>query len=214
MRTPVHTNHLIALGLAAGLAAATGGTASAAFTGVSVQDLGNVTGDGFSSTYQVFLEFDDPADVVLGLFGTAETPLSYATLSGDGTLLLAGDDIAQPGSLPGASWLTIGLADDLSFSPGFGGGAPGPYFVGDAWSYDGGGIFDENLSTPITGGSVIVAQFTIDAGAVVQFAGNVAWTPAGGGGPSESPFSVVIPGPGAAALLGLAGLLGAGRRRR
>lgn len=206
MRTRIITVAALAAGLA--------GSVSAGFTGISVQDLGNVAGDGVSTTYRVFAEFDDATDVALSLGGVAGgTPLSYATLSGDGTMLFAGDDIAQPGSDPAASWLTLGLATDLVFSPGFGGGAPGPYFVGDAWSYENGGILDADTGTPIDGGTIVIAQFTIASDAVVRFTGNVGWIPAGGGGATESPFSVVVPGPGGLALLGLAGLAGTRRRR-
>lgn len=208
---PIRSAALIAL------AGAMAAPAGASFTGVSLENLGEVV-PGLT-TYRVHALFDDAADQAISLFGNADgVLLSYTTLSGDGTLYQAPGpdfDLPDPAAGPGDTWLALGPdTAGLGFTPGFGGGGSSPFFAGDDWGYIG-GIIDTDLGTPITGGSILIGQFTLDSAATAEFAGNIAWIGSaggGGGGPQESSFSVVIPGPGSLALLGLAGL--AGRRRR
>jgi hypothetical protein len=58
----------------------------------------------------------------------------------------------------------------------------------------------------------VIAQFTIAAGEVGMYEGTVDWQGQGAGFTSDT-FSVMVPAPGAMALLGLAGLAGSRRRR-
>jgi hypothetical protein len=77
---------------------------------------------------------------------------------------------------------------------------------------DNGGWFDFDPGTVENGGEILIAQFTIADGAgPVVFTGTVDYTPGGEGDFVSEAF--FIPAPGAAALLGLAGLAGTRRRR-
>ena len=113
---------------------------------------------------------------------------------------------------------TTGFAgNDTDYTPGFAGAAGGLNVIkGNALNEVDGLVFDSDPTTPIFGPDVVLAQFTLPEGNGFRLEGIVAWLPPGGGGDFiVSVFKVNnIPAPGALALLGLAGLAGARRRRR
>ena len=74
-----------------------------------------------------------------------------------------------------------------------------------------GGYFDQNPATAENGGSVLVAQFTMNGG--FSFQGTVDYNDSSGGLSSDAFAVSVVPAPGAMLLLALAGLVGQNRRR-
>jgi len=207
--------------LAGALALATAGAASADFTGVSFMSMGEII-DG-TVTYRIFADFDSPDDKVLAVSASA-APLRWsgATLvqNAPGLENLQVQDVPFAASGPGDSWVTVGGnvdagSSDTTFSPGF----LNPAFAGASVingsffeQLENGGYFDFDPGTPENGGSVIIAQFTIGANEVGVYEGTVDWQPVEGGLFADT-FNVVVPAPGAIALLGLAGLAGTRRRR-
>lgn len=209
-------------------ALALAGAASAAFTGASVMNMGDL-GTGTTS-WQVFMNYDNPADAQLAINGNASVASlvfnGYANedLSGGPMALVQNSLLATQLSdypsgvnLPGDSWVTIGGAgvggdNQTSFSPGFlGGGSAIESIAGTSFSQaDNGGYFDSDPTSVSAGGQVLVAQFTVGG---FTYSGTTSYAAAGAGATQEA-FSVTtgVPAPGALALLGLAGL--ASRRRR
>ncbi len=187
--------------------------ASAALVGVEVSAVGELVPD--TTTWRVTAVFDDPADAATAILGTSGTPLAWSGLAGDTTVWNdpLGGDVPLPAADPADSWLA--LDGDAVFTPGFGGGGPGPFIAGAAFSYADGGLIDADLGTPVDGGSVVIGQLTFATGAAGVLEGVLAWTAGGPGGPeTQTPFAVTVPGPAAGGLLAAWGLLGAGRRRR
>jgi len=202
---------------------ALGAAANADFVDVSVVNAGDL-GAGANS-YQIFVNFDAVDDTLLavgGLVGnaalefTSDVPLIQNAGVFDG--LIQGDtrSLLDAG---GDSWVNIGLASDTAFSPGFGGGDGALSVInGTSFSEADGGYFDQNPGTPEGGiGSTIIAQFTLDLapGQTATYSGLINWRDDSlpSGQFISSFFSVTIPGPGALAVLGLAGLAGSRRRR-
>lgn len=198
-------------------------TASASLTGAVAENLGDIGGG--ANTYRIYLTFDNPADTLLAVNGDSDvSSLLFQSLDGNSLVnssLFGGttqEDVHNPEPISDAwdSWVTIGPvdSDDTAFSPGFGGGPPGVAVIqGTSWGQvDNGGYFDQNPGTPVTpdGGQILIAQFTI-AGAF-SYEGTGSYQAGGAGDPISEAFFVMVPAPGALALLGLAGL--AGRRRR
>ncbi|MFK7960438.1 MAG: PEP-CTERM sorting domain-containing protein [Phycisphaerales bacterium] len=205
-------------------AIAAASVASADFTGVSVVELNLV--DGFT-TYQVYANFDNPTDSVLAVSATAQAlsfnadSMLYQDTSLPGTGLHDTPAISAIAG-PADSWVTVGgdFANgmtDTSFSPGFLGGGAGDLISGSSFTQESnGGYFDENPGTAENGGSVIIAQFTLaNDTTTATYSGGVDWQSAGAGFTSTAfdAVLVLIPAPGAFALLGLAGLATARRRR-
>lgn len=202
---------------------ALGAVASADFVDVSVVNAGDL-GAGADS-YQIFANFDAVDDTLLAIGGLpGAAPLSFMSdspliqnagafdglIQGDTTSILDGG---------GDSWVNIGTGSDTSFSPGFAGGDGAISVInGTSFMEADGGYFDSNPGTPEGGvGSTIIAQFTLDLapGETATYSGLVNWRDDSmpSGEFMSSFFSVTIPGPGAVALLGLAGVVGSRRRR-
>ena len=207
--------------LAGAAALAVAGVASADFTEVTVMEMGTLI-DG-TTTYRVIANFDSPDDLVLAVSASA-APLRWSgaelVQNAPGLENLAVQDVPFAASGPGDSFVTIGGdldagSSDTAFSPGF----LNPAFAGASVingsffeQLENGGYFDSNPGTPENGGAVVIAQFTIATGETGVFEGTVDWQPAGGDLAANT-FSVIVPAPGAIALLGLAGLAGSRRRR-
>ncbi|MFK7960439.1 MAG: hypothetical protein AB8G96_07925 [Phycisphaerales bacterium] len=201
--------------------------ASADVAGVSIMDLGNVTGapEG-TNTWQVVVSFDALDDALLAVGGISGlAPLSFQSSSpliqNSGAFNgLANGDVPSVLDAGGDSWVSMGLdplTSNTSFSPGFGGGdGASSVIMGSSFMETDGGYFDQNPGTVVGGvGDVVIAQFTLAAGEDFTYSGLVNWKddtlPSGEFFSTE--FSVTtIPAPGALALLGVAGLIG--RRRR
>jgi hypothetical protein len=168
-----------------------------------------------TTTWRVTATFDDPVDALTGILGTPDAPLAWTPVSGDTTLWNdpVGGDVPLPPASPADSWLA--LDGDAAFTPGFGGGGPGPFIAGASFAYDEGGLVDTDLGTPVDGGSVLVAQLTFASDAVGILEGVLAWTAGGPGGPAaETAFAVTVPGPATAAVLAAWWSRGAGCRGR
>ena len=205
------------------IALAAAGVASADYTGASVMNMGEIVPG--TNTYRIFVNFSSPDDRLLAISGNDTiSALRYSgaelVQNAPGFETLDLQDKPFAASLPGDSWVTIGGnfeagLTDTTFSPGFLSPAfPGASVInGDFFEQlENGGYFDFDPGTAEAGGSVIIAQFTIAADAAGTYEGTVDWQGAGAGFTSNV-FSVVVPAPGAVALLGLAGLAGTRRRR-
>ena len=195
------------------------GAAQADFTGASIVNMGSLNPNG-GTTYQIFANFDSPNDVVLAVSGNA----GVSALIYDGGELVQNQLIpnSQLGDVPtagivgdGDSWVSIGdpSTQNTAFSPDFLGGngsssvINGTYFIQD----DNGGYFDQNPGSEEGGGSVLIAQFTMDGD--FSYQGTVDYNDADDGLTSMGFSVTTVPAPGAMALLGLAGLAGTRRRR-
>ena len=183
-------------------------------------------------TYQIFLNFTNPADQLLAVGGDeagGNSALSYTggeLYNGAFDGLNIPDDTGMLANLPGMegdSYLTIGGEGELGwtdtqFSPGFldanvdgfGNKVGGSSFICE----NDGGYFDSNPETGNydTGSGVLVAQLTVATGEEINFAGTAFFYPfnSNGEGATES-FALSVPAPGVLALLGLTGR---GRRCR
>ncbi len=204
-----------------------GGPATADDTGITALDLGEILPG--TRTYRIFLDFDNPDDVVQGILGDPEV----SVLGWDGGELvqdspgfetLDRQDVPFQASGPADTWVTIdddpadnadvGLSDAV-FTPGFLDPAfPGASVINGSFfeESDGGGWVDAVQGTPENGGEILIAQLTIPEGEAGIFRGTVEYVPGGLGAAVRAPF-LLIPGPGAAVLLGLAALTGTRRRR-
>ena len=223
-------------------------SASADFTGVTIEEaLGLGTPAGFV-TYRVVAHFDGPNDIFAAWGAIPEVgPLVFYTGGGDPgfgvDLLNAGggftglkfEDFAGfPVALAYDSYLTVGATvlagNNTDYSPGFI-GSDGVFaaVVGNAFGELDGLVFNADPTTPVIGADLVLAQFTIpgffggqpgDEGHFgFHLEGILGWVPPPPKG--EPPVEVIetfmvdnIPAPGTLALLGLAGLAGARRRRR
>ncbi len=206
-------------------ALAAAGFASADYTGATVMNMGEIVPG--TTTYRIFVNFSSPDDRLLAISGNdTVSALRYSgaelVQNAPGFESLDLQDKPFVASLPGDSWVTIGGnfdagTTDTTFSPGFLAPAfPGASVIKGSFfeQLDNGGYFDFNPGTPEAGGSVLVAQFTIASGASATYEATVDYVLAGQlGATSVAMGTVVIPAPGAMALLGLAGLAGTRRRR-
>ena len=209
------------------------GSAQAAFTGVTFD---NVDSTGGLNTWRLYANFDDPTDQILAVSGNDTQALIFSTTSMGGLINDGGafvglkqeDFAASP--LTGArdTWLTLRVTtfagNDTDYSPTFlnNDGVTNVLVDGmTSFSDDNDGWFDSNPGTQETGTSIAIAQFTVssvegpDAGNI-SLSGNVDWVPGGNGDLTSTSFSVDtagVPAPGVLALLGLAGLAGTRRRR-
>lgn len=208
----------------AGLGAiALAGAAHADFTGVEFTATDN--GDGTTS-YLIIAVADSPGDRLLAVNGdeaqfgeagilrfssTADLIQDAGAFNG----LIQGD---TPNILDGGvdSWVAVGgmgNSSDTSFSPGFLGGDGATSVINGSFfeQVNNGGYFDSN-PTSVEGDGSRIARFTLPSDAVATYQGTLSFAN-DSGGPFGTTFSVTIPGPGAIAFLGLAGLAGTRRRR-
>ncbi|MEE8153900.1 MAG: PEP-CTERM sorting domain-containing protein [Phycisphaerales bacterium] len=202
-------------------------SASGQFTGASIQEIDLGAPAGFT-TYRVVAHFSGK-DLMLAwgaIPGIAElhffTGNNVNLLNGDGALDgLKFGDFAGFSNQAYDSWLTVGATDiagnATDYSPGFAGSdGVTALLTNNTRSFDelDGLVFNSNPKNPWFGPDVVMAQFTLPEGNGFHLEGLVGWALAGAGFES-TPFVVDnIPAPGAMALLGLAGLAGARRRRR
>lgn len=223
MTTSIRRGRIAAL-IAAGTGTIFGGSASAAFTGISVVFIDELIPE--THTIQIYADFDNPTDQVLAISATAQSfgwQSSHALVQ-DTPFLGTGlhDTPAHPAIAgPADSWLTIGGdwangVTDTVFSPGFLGGGEGDLVAGTSFVQEqNGGYFDSSPGTPENGGSVIFAQFTIpDETTSWSFQGGVDWQ-SNGEGFTSSAFEIwfPFPAPGAIGLFLVAGRWGGSRWR-
>ena len=216
-------------------------SASGQFIDVTIEPFDAGAPAGFA-TYRVVAHFVADSSVMLAWGGIPDVA-KMVFFTGNGVDLLndpkglffgfKDEDFAfgPPFAADWDSWVTVGSTDfmgnDTNYTPNFA-GQMNPFNVikGNALNEVDGLVFDSDPITPVLGGDVVMAQFTLPG---VQgggpgdpdhngfhLEGIVAWNPFPGAGPFQvSTFLVSnIPAPGALALLGLAGLAGARRRRR
>ena len=230
---PITAGVFGSLGLAAMGSLLVAGTASADLLDVTIEASPFQHPDGdVWDTWRVVAHFDNLEDQIAAVVGIFANPLLFFTGSGDmynqnhfGDGPLNDFPTAALGGQPYDSYVTIGATDfphNVQFTPDFlgdWGGEPPPISVikGSSFSESDGRwfFFGEPPEVGNWGGNVVIAQFTVLEGVGFHFEGNIAWIPAAPGvGRVLTPFVVdFIPAPGAVALLGLAGLAGASRRR-
>lgn len=211
----------------AGLGAiAAAGVANADYVGVDVVEVGEILPG--TTTWRIFVTFDAPDDRFLAVNGDAgfgdagalrfQSTSDLVQDSGAFDGLVQSDTPSVLDLNDADSWVSVGgnfLAgsSDTGFSPGFLGGdgvtsqINGSFFE----QLDNGGYFDSNPAT-VEGDGSVLAQFTMATGTEWSYQGVISWAD-DSGGPFSNTFSVVVPAPGAVALLGLAGLAGTRRRR-
>ena len=206
MKTPLIVS---GIALSAGIAA----SASAEFTGFTVENMGNIGG---RDVYQVYANFSAPTDILLNALKHNVTSGSMSGVlhndfgggSWNPTLTLLPDQVAND------SFVTIsglaGVSAQTNLDPSFGTGAGTAIPANAGW-------FNSNPASNIVVGSslrIMIMQ-------VALAAGNAGYTAALEVGYKESASATqplfgsgtyTIPAPGALALLGAAGLMG--RRRR
>ena len=111
---------------------------------------------------------------------------------------------------------------DVAFSPGFlGGDGVQSVIKGSFFSQpDNGGYFDQDPGTPVLPGGgpgeadeILIAQFRLPEGTEWFLQGTADYVPGGADGFVSERFRIDIPAPGALTLFGLAGVVGARRRR-
>jgi hypothetical protein len=211
-----------ALAGAAG-AFAVAGMASAAFTGASFVEGPSSAGN---QTWRIYMNYNNPADQQLAISGNPNVaPLlfsaSAAIVNNGGAFAgLKQEDFAgQPLSGPFDTYIGIGTSafagNDSNYSPGFlNNNGVTRVIQGSSFSEDNEGWFDGNPGTPEFG-PVLVMQLTLPAGSTWTLSGTTDYNAAGGVLTSEFfQVSNIVPTPGALALLGVAGLMGARRRRK
>lgn len=206
-------------------------SASADFLNVDAHEVEVGAPDGFVS-YRVVAHFDG-MDAVLAwgaLPGVGE--LRFFTCTGVDLLNAGGafdglkfeDFAAFPIAEEYDSYVTVGATEiagnQTNYTPGFLGSDGVTNVVkGNEFGEDDGLVFDSDPSSPVLGPEVVLAQFTMPGaggGNLPDFVleGVILWNPPTGGGFHADLFLVnCIPTPGALALWGLAGLVGARRRR-
>ena len=204
----------LAVVLTCGATALIAGQAQAGFTGIEL----DVAESPFGRVHDVYATFDSPADLVLGVTGLPGLPLEITT---DGTFYQnpLGNDlspnpalIAVHPSLAFDTFVTIGRmtsAGDTTLLtptwPGFGPSSLSTSF--DGW------VSAVPQGVPING-RVLLGRFTtVNA---TTFSGQITVAGIADQLPFEEfvQFSHTVPLPGALALLGMAGVVGAPRRRR
>jgi len=206
MKTPLIVS---GIALSAGIAA----SASAGFSGFTVESMGNIGG---SDVYRVYANFSAPTDILLNALKHNVTAGSMSGVVhndfGGGTwnptLTIQSDQLANDSfvTISGIGGPTAATNLDPSFGSGFGAAIP----ANAGW-------FNSNPANNIVVGSslrIMIMQ-------VALAAGNAGYTASLEVGYKESAAATqplfgsgtyTIPAPGALALLGAAGLMG--RRRR
>lgn len=217
-------NNLLPITLAALGSLVLAVSASGQFIDVTIEPFDSGAPAGFV-TYRVVAHFGGQ-DIVLAWGAIpGEAELIFFTSGGD--LLNAGggfgglkqEDFAQwPISALYDSWLTVGTTgfagNQTDYTPGFIGSDGVTNAVkGNAFSETDGLVFDSDPTSPIVGPDVVLAQFTLPEPGYFHLEAVVAWRPPGGTFQLDSFEVDFIPGPGALALFGLAGLVGSRRRR-
>ena len=192
--------------------------ASADFTGWTFEDasaavaaLPNQSIPAGHIPYRIYANFDNPADVLLNVSvdWSFDSPLFQSAFGTNGPPNPALYGLVS--DLAADSYVTIDGSEspnDVGFDPDF---------QANGFSATGvlGGWFDSNPPTPATAGAdgrVMVAQLTLPTAAIGGGPGSAFYQDGGQGSAVQGDGELVIPSPGALALLGLAGL--AGRRRR
>ena len=182
-------------------------------------------------TYQIFLNFTNPADQLIAIGGDeagGNSALSYTggeLYNGAVEGFYIPDDTGLLVNVPGMegdSYVTLGgQSIDVIFTPGFLAdnavdyGSVDMVIRGDSffWSSNG-GWFDSNPSTSVTdsGSGILIAQLTVATGEEINFAGTAFFTTFNSNGEiTAESFALSVPAPGVLALLGLTGR---GRRCR
>jgi hypothetical protein len=197
-------------------AAALAGSASAGFTGFSVET--STTGSG-KTAFNVFATFDGSGGVVLNAFGWSQTGGTLNIASALHNDFVGGSWSPQfniGGATGDDSFLTIGgtpgFANSTNADPAF-----GPAGFNQLNIPTGAGWFNSNppnLAGQSVGGKTLIGRFVFNPASLSAgtFFLKVGFN-AGLGTPTEfGEGTFTIPAPGAIALLGLAGLTS--RRRR
>ncbi|MEE9296959.1 MAG: PEP-CTERM sorting domain-containing protein [Phycisphaerae bacterium] len=211
------------------------GTASAGLIDVTIEVSPNQHPMGdLWDTWLVVAHFDNLKDQIAAVAGLQAQALLFFTGGGDmyNQDAFAGFPLNDFPSTPIGgeaydSYVTIGATafpHNTLFSPDFLGDwgkepPPVQVILGSSFGPESNGawfFFGDPASVGTWGGNVIVAQFTVPEGVGFHLEGNIAWRAFDDPpGTTKTPFVVDnIPAPGAMALLGLAGLAGARRRRR
>ena len=190
------------------------------FTGTNVVSIGEINPNG-GTTFQVFAQFSSPDDWLLGVGGVSE----HAALVYSGDTLIQNEVVPNTyyGDVPsvvtgiGDSWITIGdpATQNTAFSPGFLGGdgltslINGSYFIQE----DDGGYFDSNPSSRESGGSILIAQFTVAGNFTYQ--GTVIYGDVEDGLSQSAFAATTVPAPGVLFFLAItAGVNSRQSRRR
>jgi len=185
------------------------------------------------TTFQIFANFDNANDALTAVFGQAGAPMTIQIV-GPGTFMnhaLGGNTAPTNAALfvtfPALAWdtyLSIGIdpgaggTDGTGFSTDFfGGPSVNTPFSMDTGINGGTNHAWFNATGPLAGADnkELLAQFSVLAGSNIQGTINVQYRPFGATQDSQVlgvTFNTV-PAPGALALIGLAGLVGARRRR-
>jgi len=175
-------------------------------------------------TWQIFLAGGNSGDALNAVFGDGDNPMSITTENGSS--FFNGADFGQGHFAPSSAlfpnfpelqadtFFTIGGSGDSSVAPG----APdtaladgGSNIVGnDNWAW-----FDGDPGTPeMIGDGILIGQFSFDSGITASLDLSAQINTAALGTAEARGLSITVPGPGALALFGVAGLAGIGRRRR
>ncbi len=206
-------------------------SASAGFLGIKVVGKPNAFG---LIVCNVYAEFDRPGeDLFLAAAGTANTPMLIQVIGGTFYNHAFGSDrppvtglIAAFPSLAFDSFVTIGVkavgangqpADNMTITPGF----PGVQGSALSTSESGWAITpNEPAADPFNpnwvagNGQVLIGQFSTATGSAISGTMLLQFTSNGQQGAQAVVSFFHVPTPGALALLGAAGLVGARRRRR
>ena len=221
---------MIALGASATIATA----ATADMTGIVHQDVYSVSAGDFAgqpdftgTVVDLWMEFDDINDVLLNVYNFNDVNLGttyYQSFTGTGWLpnnlgapfeteaLKFADSFVSIGGDGGAQMPANGTGLDPSFG---GNNAAGPGENAGWYNSDPNSPIGAVVETDVTstGLGVFIGRFSINDGTIDMEGGtgSATWNQGVGTDGQQAGF-VIVPAPGAIALLGLAGL--AGRRRR
>jgi hypothetical protein len=213
-----------------------GSVAAADMTGMCYQNIQQVSAvDGFGASdfngtvVDLWLEFDSVDDVMLNVYNFNDINLGttyYQSFTGSGWQPNNQGAPFETDALAFAdSYITIGGAGDeaqdanngTGVDPNFGGNTAAGPDVNGGW-------YNSNPTVEIgavvvtgftdTGFGVFIGRFSVNGGELDMASGTgfATWNQGIGTDGSQADFEIIVPAPGALALLGLAGL--AGRRRR
>jgi hypothetical protein len=204
--------------------------APAEFLGITVQGKTNAFG---LIVCNIYANFDNTGDIFQAVAGTALAPMLIQVEGGGtfynhafGTDRAPGDAlIAAFNSLAFDTFVTIGikstndnLADALVITPGFPTGITGTQLSTDesGWAVTPIDPQGEPFNPDYVGGngSILIGQFSTADGTGISGTMLIQWAPGVGKAESVVVSFFHVPTPGALALLGTAGLIGARRRRR
>ena len=209
------------------------GSSDAGFVGITTTSKPNDFGLLVVNVYAIF---DRPGqDLMEVVRGTPNTPLRIEVHNGTFYNHVFGDDRAPSTFLVGLypslefdTFVTIGVkqvgpngqpTDDLSITPGFPFGITGSVLECDGCGWATESLFAQSdpFNAPFSfpgNGQIIIGQFSTTNGTAISGTFLIQYT----SNTVQFQQSVVsffhVPGPGALALLGLAGLMGTRRRRR